>query len=455
MPPNRDIYRFGDFELDPTELVLRRKGVFVPLTPKATHALFLLIENAGALVSRDAFMEALWPDLVVEEANLTVAIHAIRKALGQGPDGEQYISTVAGRGYRFAVHVNRVSRSPNLVVTIGKDPYRRIGGQLAARYELLEYAGGGGMGAVYRARDLVGARMVAVKILKPDIAARNPEYVELFATEVRTAQELKHPHIVQILDSGTDEETPFMVMEWIEGKSIEDVVSTKMLSLRRVKHVFAQICSAVSCAHKSNIIHLDIKPANVLMQTVDFAKVIDFGLSRVISRESGTTVTKFRGTHQYCAPEQFGGKVSYRSDVYSLGATLYHLISGVVPFSTSYIHAKMYPNLELPQISSLTNYRDIPSAVDLVISKALNKEPQKRQESVDELFEEFSIALKSPQRASLSHKRESGDQASKYDRSFVADPPLTTLAAQLKDSDECEFDENGECVNQMHWGANE
>jgi serine/threonine protein kinase len=451
--PKSEIYRFGDFELDATELVLRRKGSFVPLTRKATHALLLLIQNGGAIVLRQEMMEALWPDVVVEEANLTVTIHAIRKALGKGPDGQQYIQTVAGRGYRFAIEVNRISRHQT-PFNVNKDPYRRIGGQLAARYELLEYAGGGGMGAVYSALDLTEERIVAVKILKPDIAARNPEYVELFATEVRTAQELKHPHIVQILDSGTDEETPFMVMEWIEGKSIEDVVSMGMLSLRRIKHVFAQICSAVSFAHKNNIIHLDIKPANVLMQTVDFAKVIDFGLSRVLSRESGTTVTKFRGTHQYCAPEQFGGKVNYRSDIYSLGATLYHIITGVVPFSTSYIYAKMYPNMELPQLSSLTNYRDIPSAVDLVISKALNKDPQKRQKSVEELFEEFSNALKSPQEAGL-HERESLGQVSKYDRPFMADPLLSTFATQFKDSDECEFDENGECVNQMHWGANE
>lgn len=437
------IYHFGDFELDASELALRRKGSLVPLTRKATHALVLLVQKGGALVSRLEMMEALWPDVVVEDANLTVAIHAVRKALGESSDGQQYIQTVAGHGYRFIVEVKRISRSPTPAANVGKDPYRRIGGQLAARYELIEYAGGGGMGAVYRAVDHKAETVVAVKILKPDIAARNPEYVELFAREVKTAQELKHPHIVQILDSGTDEETPFMVMEWIDGKSIEDVVSMGELSLPSIKHVFAQICSAVSFAHKKNIIHLDIKPANVLMQTVDCAKVIDFGLSRILSRESGTTVTKFRGTHQYCAPEQFGGKVNYQSDIYSLGATLYHLISGVVPFSTSYIYAKMYPNMELPQLSALTNYRDIPGAVDRVVSKALNKDPQKRQKSVDELFEEFSKALEPPQ--DLPHKRESVDQVSKDKGCLIG----------FGDSDACTYDENGVCDNQKHWGANE
>ncbi len=216
-----------------------------------------------------------------------------------------------------------------------KDPYRITGTVLDEKYKLVEYAGGGGMGAVYRAINLHNQNIVAVKILKPDIVARNPEYAELFGREVKTAQLLKHPHIVEVFDSGEDDGLSFMVMEWIDGKSIEDVLMQSELPLDRVINIFGQICSAVSFAHESNIIHLDIKPANISLledrKPDDFVKVIDFGLSRIISRESGTTVTKFRGTHQYCAPEQFGGKVSRRSDIYSLGATLYYLITGVLP----------------------------------------------------------------------------------------------------------------------------
>jgi serine/threonine-protein kinase len=121
--------------------------------------------------------------------------------------------------------------------------------------------------------------------------------------------------------------------------------------------------------------------------------VFDFGLARIITRESGTTVTRFRGTHQYCAPEQFGGRVSHKSDIYSLAATLYHLISGVVPFSSTYIYAKIHPNLELPAIPSLTKYRNLPPRIDDVMSKALNKDPASRQKSAKQLFEEFSSAI--------------------------------------------------------------
>jgi DNA-binding response OmpR family regulator/predicted Ser/Thr protein kinase len=279
-----------------------------------------------------------------------------------------------------------------------RDPYRITGDILAGKYRLVEYSGGGGMGAVYRALDLNHHNVVAIKILKPDIVVRNPEYAELFEKEVKTAQKLNHPHIVRVLDRGEDDGITFMVMEWLEGKHLEDVLMEESLSLNRIISIFEQICNAVAHAHESNVIHLDLKPSNILLlrdkQPQDFVKVIDFGLARIISRESGTTVTRFRGTHQYCAPEQFGGKVSSRSDIYSLGATLYHLISGVIPFGASYINAKVHPNLELPDIPSLAKPPcNLPTEVDQVIKKALSKNPDDRQQSVRELFEAFSSAI--------------------------------------------------------------
>jgi serine/threonine protein kinase len=280
-----------------------------------------------------------------------------------------------------------------------KDPYRLVGTIIDEKYKLLDYAGGGGMGAVYRARDLGNDRrgLFAIKILKPDIVARNPEYAELFEREAANIQALNHPHIVKVFDSGNYEDLSYMVMEWVNGISIEDAMNQGLLSLERLTNVFGQVCDAVACAHENSIIHLDIKPANILLVTSakpeDFVKVIDFGLSRVITRESGTTVTKFRGTDKYCAPEQFGGRVSHRSDIYSLGATLYHLITGVIPFGMSYINAKMHPNLELPPIPSVTRQREVPATIDQVISKALNRDPDQRQQSAKQLFEEFNEAL--------------------------------------------------------------
>jgi serine/threonine protein kinase len=283
------------------------------------------------------------------------------------------------------------------------DPYRLIKNTLAGKYKLLTYAGSGGMGVVYKAENVADQKIVAVKILKPDMVARNPEYVELFEKEVKIVQGLRHPHIVEVLDNGKDDDLSFMVMEWIEGKSIEDVIAQKQLSLSSIINIFEQICSAIAFAHERKIIHLDIKPGNILLledrSPDEFVKVIDFGLARVVSKESGTTVTRFRGTHQYCAPEQFGGKVSHRSDIYSLGVTLYYLLTGVIPFGASYINAKIYPNLELPEIPSVVRQRNLPLKLDNVIKKALNKNPALRQRSAKQLLKEFKDALSPTQKS--------------------------------------------------------
>jgi CheY-like chemotaxis protein len=275
-----------------------------------------------------------------------------------------------------------------------RDPYRLLGEVLNDRYELVEYAGGGGMGAVYKALDHETNARAAVKILKPDVAQRNPEYNDLFEKEVRAAQKLSHPNIVSVLDSGIQDDVAFMVMEWVDGKSLEDVIANERISIDRVEMIFAQICDAIAHAHSRGVIHLDIKPANIFLVDqqgrLDFVKIFDFGLARIITKESGTTVTRFRGTYQYCAPEQFGGKVSYRSDIYSLAATLYHLICGVIPFSSTYINAKIHPNLELPAVPSVTKYRSLHTEIDSVLAKGLSKEPASRYDSVAELFEEFS-----------------------------------------------------------------
>ena len=287
-----------------------------------------------------------------------------------------------------------------------RDPYRLTGLVLNDKYVLTEYAGGGGMGAVYRGLKVRDGDVVAVKILKPDIVERSPEYAELFEREANNARSLNHPNIVQILDSDKDEDLSYMVMEWVEGSSIEDVIAQGQLPISRIKRIFEQVCNAVASAHQRGIIHLDLKPANILLVknpgSHDHAMVIDFGLSRVISKESGTTVTKFRGTHQYCAPEQFSGRVSFKSDIYSLGATLYHLITGVIPFGTSYINAKIHPNLELPEIPSVTRQRNVSARVDLVIKKALDKNPDLRQQSVLQLSEEFSAIFEAEGRKEVS-----------------------------------------------------
>jgi diguanylate cyclase (GGDEF)-like protein len=290
-----------------------------------------------------------------------------------------------------------------------KDPYRLKGTLLADQYHLEDYLGGGGMGAVYLATQKDSDKLFAVKILKPDVAARSPEYIQLFEEEIAKASKLSHPNIVRIFDSGIEDDISFMVMELLEGQTLEDEVNQKgKLEIDIVKNIFRQICNAFIYAHSRNIIHLDITPRNIFILSVpkdgNFIKVIDFGLAKLLSSESGTTVTKFQGTHQYCSPEHFGGKFTHRSDIYSLGAVLYNLLTGVVPFGTSYIYAKMQ-NVELPPIPSILNQRkDLPEKINFVIQKALSKKPVDRQESVQQLLQEFEEAFLNPLQSNNTDK---------------------------------------------------
>lgn len=305
------------------------------------------------------------------------------------------------------------------------DPYRLIGTTLAGKYRLEKYAGGGAMGAVYRSMDITTNNRVAVKILKPDVVERNPEFAALFNQEVLAARNLVHPHIVKVVDSGTEDDLSFMVMEWLEGQSLEHFLQQEQLSLDTTTNLFEQICSAVSYAHKNNTIHLDIKPANIFLlsekRTEYFIKVIDFGMAKILSSESGTTVTRFMGTHHYCSPEQFGGKVSSRSDIYSLGITLYQMISGVLPFGMSYINAKMRQNVSLPPFPPIRSGRpSVPAGIDDVIKRALSRNPRDRQESVEQLFTEYSLALQTPSTSDLPEE----DWGTRFEDGVQPDKPL-------------------------------
>jgi serine/threonine protein kinase len=280
------------------------------------------------------------------------------------------------------------------------DPYRLSGNTLLEKYKLEEYVASGGMGAVYRSIQIHTGEQFAIKFLKPDILAKNPVYATLFESEVMAVQQIDHPNIVKIVENGkNDDDVPFMVMEWLEGQSLEDALNQNKFEIEKVYHIFRQVCDAFAYAHSKNILHLDINPANIFIvksdSEIDFIKVIDFGLSKILSSESGTTVTKFIGTDRYCSPEHYGGKFTFQSDIYSLGLTLYYMLTGLLPIGLSYINAKQYPNLDLPPFPSvLDKCSDLPSTVNDVIQKAIRKKPSERQNSVMQLWEEFSEAVR-------------------------------------------------------------
>lgn len=283
------------------------------------------------------------------------------------------------------------------------DPYRLKDLILTGRYYLLGFVGSGGASAVYLAYDLVIEEPVAVKILKPDVLARNDMYTKLFTNEAKTTMRLQHSNIVKIfdtaIDSGMNQPIFFTVMQWLEGETLEQLLSIRKLTVKEITDIFRQTCEAVDYIHSLNILHLDIKPSNIMLEPDSNGnykvKLLDFGLSKIILTESSTTVSLFGGTVQYCSPEHFGGEFSYQTDIYSLGATLYYMLTGNLPFSSDYVYAKMYSNMEMPPVPSINKLNpELPVALDRVIQKALSRRARERQQSAKQLFEEYEKSIK-------------------------------------------------------------
>src|SRR3954468_1453134 len=208
-----------------------------------------------------------------------------------------------------------------------------IGEVLADRYELLELVGTGGMSSVYKAHDTLLERNVALKVLHGHYS-EDAEYVERFRREARAAAQLSHPNIVTVIDRGEAEGRHFIVLEYIDGQNLNQLVESKgRLPVRTALELGIEIGHALAFAHESGLVHRDVKPQNVLLGNGD-VKVTDFGIARSVDVKQGLTQTgTVLGTSDYIAPEQASGHpVSALSDVYSLGVVIYELLAGEPPY---------------------------------------------------------------------------------------------------------------------------
>ncbi|MCL1981884.1 MAG: protein kinase, partial [Clostridiales bacterium] len=205
---------------------------------------------------------------------------------------------------------------------------------LAGRYELLERIGDGGMAVVYKARCRLLNRFVAIKILKPDFI-KDAKFIENFRKESQAAASLSHPNIVNVYDVGREGNINYIVMELIEGKVLSDVIREEApIDYMRAIEIAKQLASALSLAHKNQIIHRDVKPLNILITQDGIPKITDFGIAKAVNAETlvGSDGTIMGSVH-YFSPEQArGGYVDERSDIYSLGIVLYEMLTGRVPF---------------------------------------------------------------------------------------------------------------------------
>src|SRR5258708_18255439 len=201
-------------------------------------------------------------------------------------------------------------------------------------YRLEVMLGKGGMATVYRAYQASVKRYVAIKVMSPEIASQ-PGFKERFDREAEVIASLEHPHIVPVIDYGTEEGTNYLVMRYIEGGSLEDRMRKTPLTLQEAAHFLDQIASALSYAHKRGVIHRDLKPNNVLLDSGENAYLTDFGIARLAQSQTRLTATgSVMGTPAYMSPEQgMGSPVDARSDLYTLGVVLYEMVLNRLPFS--------------------------------------------------------------------------------------------------------------------------
>lgn len=273
---------------------------------------------------------------------------------------------------------------------------------LAGRYAVGEFIGQGGMSTVYRGTDTRLGRQVAIKIMKANLSG-DAQFRDRFRQEAQSASRMAHPTVVRVFDAGDDliqtsdgpQKLPFIVMEYIDGKNVRQLMSEGELSQAEACRIMDSVLTALEYSHRAGIVHRDIKPANVMVTTTGQVKVMDFGIARAVSDTSSTVqqTTAILGTAAYFSPEQAkGDTVDARTDLYSAGVVLYEMLAGSVPFRGDTAVAVAYQHVsERPDTPSNRN-PDIPAELDRVVLHALAKDRTRRFQSAAEFRDAVRLA---------------------------------------------------------------
>jgi serine/threonine protein kinase len=448
--------RFGVFELDLQSGELHRSGQRVVLQDQPFQILRMLIEHAGAITTREEIQQQLWPNhTVVEfEHGINAAIEQLRVALGDSADNPKYLETVARRGYRLLVPVERAeSTSCEGVVTVKPDP-ASLTGQTFSQYRVLGIVGSGGMGVVYEAEDLKLGRRVALKFL-PQGPGHDARALERFEREARAASALEHPNICPIYQFGEHEGQPFIVMQLLRGQTLKGCLAAvrnqgsassqaKALPLDQVLDMGMQIADGLEAAHEKGIIHRDIKPANIFLTDKGVVQILDFGLAKLLqssaqeevdqdallsaatqlddrsrwrirSSESGAPAAAAAqelslsgpgavvGTLAYMSPEQVRKEqLDARTDLFSFGLVLYEMATGQRAFSgpaAEILHQEILNGTAAPARSLNP---ELPPKLEKVIQKAMEKDRGLRYQHASEIradLNRIKLGIQSRERA--------------------------------------------------------
>jgi len=418
---------FGAFELDlstgelrsieapdPNNKVLLREQVF--------QVLRMLLEREGKIVTREEIKSRLWPnDTVVDfDHSINATIKTLRRALGDSADNPRYIETLARRGYRVMLPIQYLESAPGIAPgeVTAEAPLQSssLTGKKVSHYRVLDVIGAGGMGMVYKAEDLKLGRLVALKFLPGEFAG-DAVALKRFEREAQTASALNHPNICTIYEIEEHEGQPFIAMEFLQGENLRDRLSAwkqKLLPLRELLEISAQICDGLQAAHDKGIIHRDIKPANIFLCKSGTVKILDFGLAKLAGSDAAleraeaasTTVPKTStesltkaltrtgtaaGTAGYMSPEQVRHEeLDTRSDLFSFGLVVYEMACGQRAFTGQTrvdVHEAI---LHQPPAPARACNPVLPRSLDLVLAKALEKDRDRRYQSATAMKDDLA-----------------------------------------------------------------
>lgn len=265
-----------------------------------------------------------------------------------------------------------------------------IGSLILGRYELLELLGKGGMGVVYRAADRELNLAVALKILRPKLSY-DPDFIEMFKREVTLARMLSHPNIIKIYDLNRMGNLWFLSMEYLEGEEVKDIINMHgKMENEQVEHIARQILSGLAHSHGRSLIHSDVKPQNIFVDFKGHATLVDFGIARTMSSHS--IDQPVYGTPGYISPEQITGEpATPASDIYSLGVTLYEMITGTMPFQNDSMDLILQDQLNTDPDPPSSVVPDVPGWMNDVVVKMMLRDPAQRYKNVQEVLADFSV----------------------------------------------------------------
>ena len=261
----------------------------------------------------------------------------------------------------------------------------QVGTVFAARYEVLSVLGAGGTGIVYKVRDLELDDVVAIKTLRRDALSENPSLFDCLRQEIRLARRITHPNVLRTHDLGESNGSMFLSMEFVKGTTLKQLVeSGGTLPATAGLQIAKQLCAGLAAAHEAGVIHRDVKPQNIIIESSGGLKILDFGTARVIADPEATGVT---GTPDYMSPEQVRGlPLDCRSDIYSTGVVLYEVFTGSLPFQGDSPLAVVLQHVGIPAPHPRSKNPWIEPRVASILMKCLEKDPGARFQSMGELY---------------------------------------------------------------------